>query len=124
MNKKTLAVILLIACLAGIIVAWAVSPYIWWSDEISVSEDITGIVTAPTTAVIDETITVTVTINNPTGTPVSGTLLVEIWTSDEATWIAEIGNEDITVPIVGDSYEYTWVAVVGNYKAKATFTTS
>ena len=125
MNKKTLAVVLLVACLAGIIVAWAASPYIWLSDEITVTDDITitGALST-TTLVVGETLTVTVSMTNPTGADVLGTLLVEIWTSDGITLTDTLFSDTMTLLTAGFTDDYDWVAVAGSYKAKATFTTS
>ena len=127
MNKMKKATLLFAVFLASVIsLAWA-SPFLyeWWSTEIVVTEEgLSGTVEWSGTPVVGNTLTITVTITNPTATDVTGTLTVEIYdTSDLTSPIEQVFTGDITV-LLGDiwSDSYTWTAILGNYKAKATFT--
>lgn len=120
--KKLFIALCLLTLIVGIV--YAASPYIWSSEEITVTEDITISGSLSGTAlIVGDFLTVTVTITNPTGALVSGTLLVEMWTSDEASMVEELFNGIIDVLTTEDFVgNYDWTAILGTYKAKATFT--
>jgi len=91
------------------------------SPEIPIVAGLTGEVTWTGSPIVGETITITVTIDNPTASDVSGTLVVTVYEADD-TLDQELFNGGITVLTTGFTNDYTWTANLGNHYANATFT--
>lgn len=121
-NMKKATLIFVVFLVSVISLAWA-SPFIyeWMSPEIPIVAGLTGEVTWTGTPIVGETITITVTIDNPTASDVSGTLVVTVYEADD-TLDQELFNGGITVLTTGFTNDYTWTANLGNHYANATFT--
>ena len=116
-----IGILIILGSICGLVVA--ALTYQWWSPEIPVAEGLTATLEWSGNPIVGETITITLSITNPSGSDISGTLVVEIYENDQTTLDTELFNSAITVLTTGYSDSYIWTANLGSHYAKATFIT-